>query len=231
MEPLILIVEDDLPIQKFLQTALKTQGYRILESGSVKEGIRLAASHVPEVVLLDLGLPDGEGTEVIRSIRAWSNLPILVISVRGHDQVKIQALDEGADDYLTKPFSVGELLARIRVALRHTTRNGESNQNPAPIFQVRELFFDPEARCLSVAGEEIHLTPIEYKLFSVLTQNAGKVLTHNFLVKAVWGPANVYQSQNLRVLMAGLRRKIENQPAEPDYIITEVGIGYRLLDE
>jgi two-component system KDP operon response regulator KdpE len=231
LEPLILIIEDDLPIRKFLRAALTTQGYRLQEAGSVKEGNRLAASYLPDIVLLDLGLPDGDGIEVIRSIRSWSRLPIIVISIRGRDQDKIQALDEGADDYLTKPFSAGELLARIRVALRHAAGQGEQKQNPQPLFQVRELYFDPEARCLTLAGREIHLTPIEYKLFSVLAKNAGKVLTHNFLVKEVWGPANVYQSQNLRVLMAGLRRKIEARPAEPEYLQTEVGIGYRLLDE
>lgn len=231
MEPLILIIEDDLPIRKFLRTALTTQGYRLQETGSVKEGIGLAASHLPDLVLLDLGLPDGEGTEVIHAIRTWSSLPIIVISIRGHDQDKILALDEGADDYLTKPFSVGELLARIRVALRHAAGSGKQNEHPQSVFQVRGLYFDPEARSLTRADKEIHLTPIEYKLFSVLAKNAGKVLTHNFLVKEVWGPANVYQSQNLRVLMAGLRRKIEAQPAEPEYLLTEVGIGYRLLDE
>lgn len=229
-EPLILIIEDERPIRNFLRSALQTQSYRVLEAEKGREGLSLAASYVPDVVLLDLGLPDMDGIEVIKELRAWFEAPILILSARGQERDKIAALDAGADDYLTKPFGVGELLARIRVALRNRVRK-EMEKAGETVFSVGGLKVDLEARRVFVEGEEVHLTPIEFKLLAVLVKNAGKVVTHMHLLREVWGPASADQLHYVRIYMAGLRKKLEKDPARPRYLLTEVGVGYRLADE
>ncbi len=230
--PLLLLVEDERSIRNFLKASLSTQGYRFIEVESGKDGLSLAASHVPDLVLLDLGLPDMDGLAVIRELRTWSQMPVIVISARGQERDKVAALDAGADDYLTKPFGVGELLARIRVALRNRARlpSRAGTEDPAA-FTAGDLRVDFEARRVFLGDQEIHLTPIEYKLMTAMTKNAGKVLTHNFLLREVWGPGSGDQNHYVRIYMAGLRRKLERDPARPRYIFTEVGVGYRLADE
>jgi len=202
----------------------------VIEAEKGREGLSLAASHVPDVVLLDLGLPDMDGIEVIKELRAWFAAPILILSARGQERDKIAALDAGADDYLTKPFGVGELLARIRVALRNRVRR-EMGEGEGTVFSVGGLKVDLEARRVFVDGEEVHLTPIEFKLLAVLVKNAGKVVTHMHLLREVWGPASADQFHYVRIYMAGLRKKLEKDPARPRYLLTEVGVGYRLADE
>ncbi|MFQ3619333.1 MAG: response regulator [Spirochaetales bacterium] len=228
--PLILIIEDEKAIRNFLRSALQTQQYRVLEAVKGKEGLALAASHVPDVVLLDLGLPDLDGLEVIRELRTWYYAPVIILSARGQERDKIAALDAGADDYLTKPFGVGELLARIRVALRNRARK-QVEEGENPVFTVGGLRVDLESRRVFVDGKEVHLTPIEYRLLVVLVKNAGKVLTHTYLLREVWGPGSGDQLHYVRIYMAGLRKKLEKDPARPRYILTEVGVGYRLADE
>lgn len=222
----ILIIEDEPQMRKFLRTSLAAEGYRIVETPLGKEGLDLARTHNPDIVLLDLGLPDLDGMEVTKQLREWSAKPILVISARGQEDDKIRALDLGADDYLTKPFGTGELLARIRVALRRSSRAGQEGADPA--VTVGDLRLDLEKRQVFVNGAEVHLTPNEYKLFTVLMKSAGKVLTHSQLLKEVWGPAYATQTQYLRVYMAQLRQKLEQDSARPRYLVTEPGVGYRL---
>jgi two-component system KDP operon response regulator KdpE len=224
--PLILVVEDEPPMQRFLHNALASHDYRLVEVGTMREALEQAAGRHPDVILLDLGLPDGDGLDATKQIREWSRTPIVVLSARGLESDKIAALDAGADDYLTKPFSVGELLARIRVALRH------SGGRPAPsVFEVGGLRVDLERRVVTVAGEEVHLTPTEYRILAVLAAHAGKVLTHRQLIAEVWGAHTTDQTPALRVHMNQLRHKIENEPARPRLLITEPGVGYRLRDE
>jgi two-component system KDP operon response regulator KdpE len=196
---------------------------------TAQQALQHAAQVPPDVVVLDLGLPDGDGQQVIVQLREWLTAPIIVLSARDQDQEKIQALDNGADDYLTKPFSTGELLARLRVALRHTNR--VSDDTASAIFEVGELRVDLSTRRVFVAGSEVHLTPIEYKLLTTLIRHAGKVLTHRHLLKEVWGPDQVHETHYLRVFMATLRRKLERDPARPCHLLTEQGIGYRLASE
>jgi len=226
--PKILVVEDETQMRKFLRVALASQGYLVVEAATAGEGLTAAAMHNPDVVLLDLGLPDRDGLEVVARLREWSAVPILVVSARGQESDKIAALDNGADDYLTKPFGAGELLARIRVALRRSAgRAGE----PATVFSAGFLQVDLTKRQVLVHGREVHLTPIEYKLLSILIRNEGKVITHRQLLKDAWGPNSVEPTQYLRVYMAQLRRKIEPDPARPELILTEPGVGYRLRAE
>lgn len=222
----ILIVEDEPQMQKFLRTCLAAEGYRIVEATKGQEGLDLARTHNPDLVLLDLGLPDMDGTEVTKGLREWSAKPIIIISARGQEDDKIRALDVGADDYLTKPFGTGELMARIRVALRRTARSGQ--ETPDPVITVGELVMDLDKRQVFVATQEVHLTPNEYKLLGVLMKNAGRVLTHRQLLNEVWGPAYATQTQYLRVYMVQLRHKLEKDAARPRYLVTEPGIGYRL---
>ena len=222
----ILIIEDEPQMQKFLRTCLAAEGYRVVEATRGQEGLDLARTHNPDLILLDLGLPDMDGTDVTRSLREWSTKPILIISARGQEDDKVRALDVGADDYLTKPFGTGELMARIRVALRRTAR--ASQEKPDPVMTVGELVMDLDKRQVFVAKEEVHLTPNEYKLLAVLMKNAGKVLTHRQLLKEVWGPAYATQTQYLRVYMVQLRHKLEKDAARPRYLVTEPGIGYRM---
>jgi two-component system KDP operon response regulator KdpE len=224
--PKILLIEDEREIRRFLRISLENGGFRLLESAAGKEGLLQAATAQPDLVILDLGLPDIDGMEVIRQVREWSQLPIIVLSARGQEHQKVQALDAGADDYLTKPFSVGELVARIRVALRHAAQGaGEAGE---PVFAVDNLRVDLVRRQVRVGEEEIHLTPIEYRLLTTMIQHAGKVLTHRQLLKEVWGPDSVFETHYLRVYMAQLRRKLEADPARPRFLLTEPGVGYRL---
>lgn len=228
MNPLVLITEDEKTIRRFIRVALETQRYDCLEAQDGATALSLAASHKPDVLVLDLGLPDMDGLEVIRKLRVWSGLPILVVSARGHEREKVEALDLGADDYLTKPFGIAELLARIRVILRHHQReqSGES-----PVWSIGQLLIDYEKRRVTLAGEEVHLTPMEFRLLSLLAANHGKVLTHRYLVREIWGEVTQDDTQSLRVCMGNLRRKLEEDPAQPKYILTEVGVGYRMVDE
>jgi two-component system, OmpR family, KDP operon response regulator KdpE len=226
--PLLLLIEDEPPIRRFLRAALTAEGYRLTEAETGRQGVRLATEHPPDLVILDLGLPDLDGQEVLRQLREWLLAPIIVLSARDQEQQKIEALDRGADDYLTKPFGSGELLARIRVALRHAARAG--GEAESPVIQCHNLKIDLAARKVFVRGEETHLTPLEYKLLTTLARHAGKVLTHRFLLKEVWGPDQVWETHYLRVFMASLRRKIEYDPAQPRILLTEQGVGYRFAE-
>lgn len=226
--PLILIIEDESPIRRFLRAALADEGYRFNEAETGKEGLKLAVSQPPDLVVLDLGLPDVDGLEVVRQLRDWSSVPVIILSARGKENDKVQALDAGADDYLTKPFGVGELLARIRVALRHAAK--AASPTAESLFQVGGLKIDLSLRRVWADEREIHLTPLEYRLLTTLVRHAGKVLTHKFLLREVWGPGQALENHYLRVFMATLRRKIEADSARPRYLLTEQGVGYRLAD-
>lgn len=224
----ILIVEDDTAVKSLITTALKVQGYRLLEASTGTAALLEATTKNPDVIILDLGLPDIDGIDLIQEVRAWSRLPIIVVSARTEDADKVAALDAGADDYLIKPFSVEELLARLRVATRRLAAD-EAAGSDSHVYENGDLLIDYAARTVTIAGEEIHLTPIEYKLLALLARNTGKVLTHNAILKEVWGNALVSDLPSLRVFMATLRKKIETDPAHPAYIQTHVGIGYRML--
>lgn len=228
-KPLVLVVEDDRPVRNLIVTTLKSHDYRYLTAKNGKTAIMEASSHNPDIVLLDLGLPDIDGTEVITNIRGWSNMPIIVISARSEDSDKITALDAGADDYLTKPFSVEELLARLRVTQRRLLLLKSSNDAGKPVFQNGELKIDYAAGCVYLKGEEMHLTPIEYKLLCLLSHNVGKVLTHTYITMQIWGSSRENDIASLRVFMATLRKKLEPERTSPQYIQTHIGIGYRML--
>lgn len=224
----ILVVEDDRPVRNLITTTLKAHDYRYIQAENGETAILEATSHNPDVILLDLGLPDMDGVEIIQKVRTWSNVPIIVISARSEDSDKIEALDAGADDYLTKPFSVEELLARLRVTQRRLAmlnRDGAADT----VFVNGDLKIDYVAGCASLEGEELHLTPIEYKLLCLLAQNAGKVLTHTFITQKIWGNSWENDIASLRVFMATLRRKLEAAPDSPQYIQTHIGVGYRML--
>jgi two-component system KDP operon response regulator KdpE len=223
LKPSILVIEDDPPIRKFLRASLIDHGYAVIEATTGELGLRHASNDRPDLVILDLGLPDIDGIDVTRRLREWSDLPIIVVSARGKEQDKIVALDAGADDYLTKPFGVGELLARVRVALRHhnKTDTGET------VFTGGDVSVDFARRTVTVRGEAVHLTPLEYSLLSVFIRHCGKVLTHRQLLKEVWGPGVAEESHYVRVYVNQLREKIERDPARPTHILTETGIGYR----
>lgn len=225
---LILVVEDDAPVRNLIGTTLKTHGYDYMTAASGESAVMQASSHNPDVILLDLGLPDIDGVDVIKKVRTWSEVPIIVISARTEDKDKIDALDAGADDYLTKPFSVEELLARIRVTERRLSAMQSSNKGES-VFINGELKIDYAAGCAYLGGEELHLTPIEYKLLCLLSKNVGKVLTHTFLTQKIWGAAWESNVASLRVFMATLRKKIEPTADSPQYIQTHVGIGYRMV--
>ncbi|MEG0784418.1 MAG: response regulator transcription factor [Christensenella sp.] len=223
----ILVIEDDKIILNFLSISLKTSGYGLVTAQNGLDGISLSLANNPDVILLDLGLPDIDGIEVLHQIRDASDVPIIVVSARGQEREKVEALDSGADDYITKPFSIGELLARVRAALRKRVPQPAGKAE----FRMDALIIDFEKRRVSVDGQEVHLTPIEYKLLNLLVENKGKVLTHSFINKQVWGYEYTEDSQSLRVFMANIRRKIESDTARPRYIMTEVGVGYRFADE
>ena len=227
-KPLILIVEDDPPIRNLISIALETHDYRFLSASNGGTAIMEASSHNPDIMLLDLGLPDLDGVEVIRKIRSWSNLPIIVISARSDDSDKIEALDAGADDYLTKPFSVDELLARLRVTIRRLNQTQNDSQETS-VFINGPLRIDYAAGCAFLSEKELHLTPIEYKLLCVLARNCGKVLTHKFITQQVWGTAWENNVASLRVFMATLRKKLEASQDGQAFIQTHVGIGYRMI--
>lgn len=226
--PLVLIVEDEAPLRRFLRAALVAQGYRLVEAETASEGLQRATEHNPDIVLLDLGLPDGDGLDVTSRLREWTGVPIIVLSARGQERDKVQALDVGADDYLTKPFGTSELLARIRVALR---RVAERTPTQEPVVSLGDVTVDLARRLVTRAGKPVHLTPHEYKLLTTLLKYAGKVVTHKQLLKEVWGPQAVSQTHYLRVYMAQLRQKLEADPARPRYLTTEPGVGYRLRSE
>lgn len=228
-KPLVLAVEDDAAIRNLISTTLETHNYKHLTAASGESAIMEAVSHNPDVVLLDLGLPDIDGIEIIRKIRSWSNMPIIVISARSEETDKIEALDAGADDYLTKPFSVEELLARLRVTFRRLNYSATNIGNESAVFENGNLKIDYSACCVYLDGKELHLTPIEYKLLCLLSKNVGKVLTHSFITREVWGSSWENDVASLRVFMATLRKKIEKDPSSPQYIQTHVGIGYRML--
>ncbi len=225
--PLLLVVEDEPQVRRFLRASLGAHGFRLVEAESAREAVQLATSHNPEIILLDLGLPDGDGIALTRELREWTRVPIIVISARGRETDKVEALDAGADDYLTKPFGVNELLARIRVALRHAQQTAAT---ATPIVEAGPLRIDLARREVTLDGHAVHLTPIEYRLLALLAQHAGKVLTHRQILKEVWGPAHASESHYLRVYMAQLRRKIEADPARPRLLVTEQGVGYRLRE-
>ena len=222
----ILLIEDEPQMERFLRIVLQGQGYNFYEAQTGQEGLTQAATRSPDIILLDLGLPDIDGLEVTKRLREWSDIPIIVISAREQEQDKIKALDAGADDYLSKPFGAGELLARIRVAIRHKVMRQSTAGEP--IFTIDNLRVDMLRRQVFLNEQEVHLTPIEYKLLTVLIQNAGKVVTHNQLLKEVWGPSYTKETQYLRVYMTQLRHKLEADPTRPRFLINEPGIGYRL---
>jgi two-component system, OmpR family, KDP operon response regulator KdpE len=221
----VLLVEDEAAMRRFLRVTLGAHGFRLIEAVTGREGLALAAGARPEVMLLDLGLPDMDGLAVIRRLREWSSLPVIVLSAREQEGDKIEALDAGADDYLTKPFGAGELIARIRVALRHAVSLQEGEAGP--VITAGDLQVDLAARTVTRKGEEVHLTPLEYRLFTLLLRHPGKVLTHRQLLTEVWGAAYASQTQYLRVYMTQLRHKLEDDPARPRFFQNEPGVGYR----
>lgn len=230
IKPLILVVEDDNPISKFIKVSLEAQNYKCIDTNLGRCGISLVYSANPDIIILDLGLPDMDGIDVIKEIRENTKAKIIVVSARGRERDKVEALDIGADDYLTKPFSISELLARVRVGLRNIDRNNNITEEKT-VFRLRDLTIDYEKRKVFVRKENIHLTPIEYKIIVLMSKYSGRVLTHKFIIKEIWGTYLENETQSLRVFMASIRRKIERDPAQPEYIITEMGIGYRLVDE
>ena len=227
--PTILVIEDEPPLQKFLRVTLESQQYNVIEATRGEEGLRHAAVGQPDLVILDLGLPDVDGIEVTRRLREWSSIPIIIVSARGKEQDKVVALDAGADDYLTKPFGVGELLARVRVALRHTAAANQETGDP--VFEIGGLHADLARREITVDGKPVHLTPNEFRLLSVLVKNAGMVMTHRQLLREVWGPGSGEETHYVRVYMNQLRQKLEADSSRPRYLLTEPGVGYRLVAE
>ena len=228
-KPVVLVVEDDVPIRNLMITTLKTHEYKYLTAADGAEALLLASSHNPDVVFLDLGLPDMDGIDVIRNIRGWSNMPIIVISARSEDEDKIEALDAGADDYLTKPFSVEELLARLRVTVRRLSLMSGADSTDSAVYINGKLKIDYAAGCAWLDDQELKLTPIEYKLLCLLAKNTGKVLTHTFITQRIWGRSWDNDVASLRVFMVNLRKKLESAPDSPQYIQTHIGIGYRML--
>jgi len=230
LKPLVLIIEDEVAISSFINAILISNDYKVIHAKSGKEGLSMAMSYSPDIILLDLGLPDMDGIEVLKSIRLWSNIPVLVVTARGHEREKVEAFDIGADDYIVKPFGTSELLARIRTALRHSAQTlGKLTENTQKL-KVGELEIDYNKRFVYINEKNVHLTPLEYKILVLLSKNLGKVLTHDYIIKEVWG-LYAGDSHTLRVNMANIRRKIEVNPGEPKYILTEMGVGYRMVEE
>lgn len=229
MQPKVLIIEDDKAILNFMRVSLKARDYICYEAQTGKEGLEVFTLNQPDLVILDLGLPDMDGTEVLKEIRSFSQTPLIVVTARGQENEKADTLDMGADDYLCKPFSIVELLARIRVALRHAKT--EEYKKLEPFIQIGDLKFDFEKRQIKLEDKEMHLTPNEYKILEIMVRNAGKVLTHNYLAKELWGVAMEKDANSLRVFMTGIRHKIEKDPSHPRYIKTEIGVGYRFSEE
>jgi two-component system KDP operon response regulator KdpE len=227
-DPLVLVVDDEPQMRRFLRAALPPHGYRLIEAGTGQSALLEATARSPDLVLLDLGLPDLDGIEVTKRLRAWSAVPIIVLSARDREGDKVEALDAGADDYVTKPFGTGELLARMRVALRHAAGAGEADE---PVVRTGELEIDLAARRVRVGEREVRLTRTEFRLLALLARHAGKVLTHRQILKEIWGPNALTQTHYLRVYMGQLRHKLEAEPARPRWLLTETGVGYRLQDE
>jgi two-component system KDP operon response regulator KdpE len=221
-----VLVEDELQIRRFVRSALETENWRVFEAETVKQGLIEAGTRKPDVVILDLGLPDGNGIDFLRDLRAWSAVPVIVLSARSEETDKIEALDAGADDYLTKPFGVGELLARVRAVLRRKIGTGKDG---SPVFSFGDVEVDQEKRLVRKGGEDVHLTPIEYRLLTTMISNLGRVLTHRQILRDVWGPSYVDQGHYVRIHMAHLRQKLEDDPAQPKHLVTETAIGYRLV--
>ncbi len=226
--PVALVLEDEREIRQFVRAALEAEGWMVHEAATLKQGLVEAATRRPDLVIADLGLPDGDGVEFIRSVRVWSAVPVIVLSARTREEEKVAALDAGADDFITKPFGINELLARTRVSLRRL-RMGRAQDDP--VFRFGDVAVDLAARVVSRRGVEVHLTPIEYRLLGVLAANAGRVLTHTHLLREVWGPGHSQSTHYLRVYMANLRQKLEDDSARPKHILTETGVGYRLMVE
>ncbi|HKW82632.1 MAG TPA: two-component system response regulator KdpE [Burkholderiaceae bacterium] len=222
-----VIVEDEPQIRRFVRGALEAEHWQVHEAGSVKDGLTEAGTRRPDLVILDLGLPDGDGVGFLRDLRTWTQVPVIVLSARSDEADKIAALDAGADDYLTKPFGVGELMARVRVAMRRGQR--AAPDSGSPVFTIGDVSVDLAARRVQRAGAPVHLTPIEYRLLGVLIANAGRVLTHRYLLREVWGPAHSDRTHYLRIYMGHLRQKLEADAAQPRHIVTETGVGYRLV--
>ena len=230
--PVVVLIEDEPQIRRFVRSALEAEGWLVHEADTAKKGLTEAGTRKPDLLVLDLGLPDGDGLDVIRDVRGWSGVPIIVLSARSDEMDKIAALDAGADDYLTKPFGVGELLARVRANLRRprtASGDGAGHEEPDPVFRFGEVEVDRQARIVRRKGAEVHLTPIEYRLLCVLLANAGRVLTHRQLLREVWGPSHADQSHYLRIYMGHLRQKLEADPTQPVHLLTETAVGYRLL--
>lgn len=227
-DPLVLLVEDEAQMRRFLRTALSARPFRLIEAATVSEATLMVTSHNPELVLLDLGLPDGDGIELTRTLRAFSRVPIIVISARGREADKVEALDAGADDYLTKPFGLAELLARMRVALRHARETGP--EAAEPVVTAGPLTIDLARREVSRAGVPVRLTPTEFRILAFLARHSGRIVTHGQILKEVWGGATAAEPHHVRVHMADLRKKIEDDPARPKLLVTELGVGYRLLE-
>ena len=230
--PVAILIEDDPQIRRFVRMALEAEGWQVHEADSAKRGLLDAGTRKPDLLVVDLGLPDGDGCDVIRDVRGWSAVPIMVLSARTDEADKINALDAGADDYLTKPFGVGELLARVRAQLRRARSAPEEPSAKTPsdnLFRFGNIEIDRQARLVRRAGAEVHLTPIEYRLLMALADNAGRVMTHRQLLNLVWGPSHAEQSHYLRIYMGHLRQKLEADPAQPEHLLTETAVGYRLL--
>ena len=227
----ILIVEDEKRIARFTETSLESNGYSVILAATGREALSILTAHCPDLMILDLGLPDMDGQEIIRTAREWSRIPILVVSARAQEKDKVEALDAGADDYITKPFGTGELLARIRTALRHVRMPSDSlSVANEGLFQAGGLTIDYNQRIVLAEGRNVHLTQIEYRILSLLSIYAGKVLTYDFIMKSLWGPGSGGNNQILRVHMTNIRHKIEKNPAEPQYVFTEIGVGYRMIE-
>ena len=227
----ILVIEDEKSICDFISRTLELNDYKVMTASNGKDGLQAITSMLPDMVLLDLGLPDMDGNEIIRATREWSSMPIIVISARIQEKEKVEALDSGADDYITKSFGTSELLARIRTAMRHSNRMSTSDHLALRPYRAKDLTVDFDKRLITLKGQEIHLTRVEYKIVSYLAQNSGKVITYDALINQVWGPYAGDNNRILRVNMANIRRKIESNPGEPEYIITELGVGYRMIED
>jgi two-component system KDP operon response regulator KdpE len=226
--PVVLLVEDERHIRRFLRASLEAEGWRVFEAETVRQGLVDAATRKPDLVIADLGLPDGDGVDLIRDLRSWSSVPVIVLSARSDEVDKVRALDAGADDYIEKPFGVSELLARVRANRRRHQGGGRAGEG-ASLVTIGDVEIDLGARIVKKAGAEVHLTPIEYRLLGVLLANSGRVLTHRHLLREVWGPSHVEQNHYLRVFMGSLRHKLEDDPAQPKMLVTETGVGYRLV--
>lgn len=235
-QPVAILIEDELQIRRFVRSALETEGWLVHEAGTARQGLADAGTRKPDLLIVDLGLPDGDGMDVIRDVRGWSNVPIVVLSARTDEADKIAALDAGADDYLVKPFGLGELMARVRANLRRPRMVPAESLTGSPadalaVFRFGDVEINRVERIVRRAGNEVHLTPIEYRLLTVLVTNVGRVMTHKQLLRDVWGPSHSEQSHYLRIYMGHLRKKLEVDAAQPHYLLTETGVGYRLLTE